>query len=59
VFPMGDAVGCAMANQQVPTGYYHLDRMIESAAHHGAEAERAGRGQRTGLTASREMLCTP
>lgn len=26
-----------MANQQVPSGYYHLDRMIESAARHGAE----------------------
>jgi uncharacterized protein involved in oxidation of intracellular sulfur len=37
VFLMGDAVGCAMANQQVPDGYYHLDRMITSAARHGAE----------------------
>ncbi len=37
VFLMGDAVGCAMANQQVPSGYYHLDRMITSAARHGAE----------------------
>jgi len=36
VFLMGDAVGCAMANQQVPDGYYHLDRMITSAARHGA-----------------------
>jgi len=32
-----DAVGCAMAGQKVPDGYYHLDRMIESAARHGAE----------------------
>lgn len=31
VFLMGDAVGCAMANQQVPEGYYHATR---------AEAER-------------------
>jgi uncharacterized protein involved in oxidation of intracellular sulfur len=37
VFLMGDAVGCAMANQQVPDGFYHLDRMITSAARHGAE----------------------
>jgi hypothetical protein len=29
VFLMGDAVGCAMANQQVPEGYYR--RMITSA----------------------------
>ena len=37
VFLLGDAVGCAMAGQKVPDGYYHLDRMIESAARHGAE----------------------
>jgi uncharacterized protein involved in oxidation of intracellular sulfur len=37
VFLIGDAVTCAMANQKVPEGYYHLDRMIESAARHGAE----------------------
>jgi len=29
VFLVGDAVGCAAANQKVPEGYYHLDRMIE------------------------------
>ena len=37
VFLMGDAVTCAVAGQKVPEGYYHLDRMIESAAQHGAE----------------------
>ena len=37
VFMMGDAVGCAAANQKVPDGYYHLDRMIASATRHGAE----------------------
>lgn len=37
VFLIGDAVGCAMADQKVPDGYYHLDRMILSAARHGAE----------------------
>lgn len=37
VFLMGDAVGCAAADQKVPDGYYHLDRMIGSAARHGAE----------------------
>jgi uncharacterized protein involved in oxidation of intracellular sulfur len=36
VFLMGDAVGAAMANQKLPDGYYHLDRMIGSAARHGA-----------------------
>ena len=38
VFLLGDAVGCAMAGQKVPDGYYHLDHMIESAVRHGAEA---------------------
>lgn len=28
VFLLGDAVGCAAANQTVPDGYYHLDRMV-------------------------------
>jgi uncharacterized protein involved in oxidation of intracellular sulfur len=37
VFLVGDAVGCAVGGQQVPNGYYHLDRMIEAAARHGAE----------------------
>jgi len=37
VFCFGDAVGCAVVGQQVPNGYYHLDRMITSAARHGAE----------------------
>jgi uncharacterized protein involved in oxidation of intracellular sulfur len=37
VFPLGDAVGCAVAGQKVPEGYYHLDGMLESAARHGAE----------------------
>jgi uncharacterized protein involved in oxidation of intracellular sulfur len=37
VFLMGDAVGCAMANQKLPDGYYHLDRMIGDCARNGAE----------------------
>jgi uncharacterized protein involved in oxidation of intracellular sulfur len=37
LFLMGDAVGCAMGGQQVPNGYYHLDRMVGSAARHGTE----------------------
>jgi uncharacterized protein involved in oxidation of intracellular sulfur len=37
VFLIGDAVGCAMAGQKVPDGYYHLDRMIAAAARRGAE----------------------
>jgi uncharacterized protein involved in oxidation of intracellular sulfur len=37
VFLMGDAVGAAMANQKLPDGYYHLDRMIGTCARHGVE----------------------
>ncbi|MFN0092211.1 MAG: DsrE family protein [Acidimicrobiales bacterium] len=35
--PTTTAVGCAVADQQVPNGYYHLDHMITSAAHRGTE----------------------
>jgi uncharacterized protein involved in oxidation of intracellular sulfur len=42
IFCFGDAVGCAIANQQLPNGYYHLDRMLTAAAHHGAEIGMCG-----------------
>lgn len=42
VFCFSDAVGCAVAYQQVPNGYYHLDRMITAAVHHGAEVGLCG-----------------
>jgi uncharacterized protein involved in oxidation of intracellular sulfur len=35
VFLIGDAVTCATADQKVPDGYDHLDRMIESVARQG------------------------
>ncbi|MHB1713040.1 MAG: DsrE/DsrF/TusD sulfur relay family protein [Acidimicrobiales bacterium] len=37
VFLFGDAVGCAVANQKVPDGYYHLDRMVTAVVRHGGE----------------------
>lgn len=37
VFCFGDAVSCAVSGQKLPDGYYHLDRMLASAARHGAE----------------------
>lgn len=37
VFLLGDAVGCAVAGQKVPRGFYRLDQMIGSAVRHGAE----------------------
>ncbi len=37
IFLFGDAVGCAMAKQKVPDGYYHLDRMVQGVIRHGGE----------------------
>ncbi len=37
IFCFGHAVGLAVAGQQLPNGYHHLDRMLTSAARHGAE----------------------
>ena len=37
VFLFGDAVGCALADQRVPGGYYHLDRMITAVVERGGE----------------------
>ena len=37
VFLFGDAVGCALANQKLPDGYYHLDRMVTAVLRHGGE----------------------
>ena len=37
VFLIGDAVGCAVAGQKLPDGYYHLDRMLEAALRRGVE----------------------
>ncbi|MCL2780028.1 MAG: DsrE family protein [Actinomycetia bacterium] len=37
VFLFGDSVGCALAHQKVPDGYYHLDRMLDSIIRHGGE----------------------
>ena len=36
-FLIGDAVVAAMANQKLPDGGYHLDRMLGSAARQGAD----------------------
>lgn len=36
VFLIGDAVGCAVAGQKTPDGYYNLGRMIRALARQGA-----------------------
>jgi uncharacterized protein involved in oxidation of intracellular sulfur len=35
-------VGCAVAGQRVPYGYYHLGRMIEALGRRGAEVGLCG-----------------
>jgi uncharacterized protein involved in oxidation of intracellular sulfur len=42
VFLLADAVGCAIAGQVLPNGYYHLDRMLGLALRHGAEVGLCG-----------------
>ncbi len=37
VFLMGDAVGCALAGQSTPTGYYNIERMLKLLATKGAK----------------------
>lgn len=37
VFLFGDAVGCAIDNQKLPDGYYHLDRMVAAVIRGGGE----------------------
>ena len=36
IFLMADAVGCAVAGQQTPNGYYNLERLLSSAIRRGA-----------------------
>jgi uncharacterized protein involved in oxidation of intracellular sulfur len=35
VFLLGDAVGCALAGQVTPNGYYNLERMVRSLTRRG------------------------
>lgn len=37
LFLIGDAVGCAKANQRVPTGYYNVELMLQALVRHGAQ----------------------
>lgn len=37
IFLIGDAAASAKANQKVPQGFYNLELMLKSPAHHGAE----------------------
>ena len=42
VFLMADAVGCAVAGQRVPDGYYNLGRMVEALGRCGADVGLCG-----------------
>lgn len=42
LFLMADAVGCALAGQQTPNGYYNLERLLGSAMKHGAAVDLCG-----------------
>ena len=37
IFLMGDAVGCAVAGQVTPDGYYNLERMVKAVASRGGD----------------------
>lgn len=37
IFLVGDAALCAKAGQQVPKGYYNIERMLKAVARKGAE----------------------
>ncbi|MBM2826456.1 MAG: ychN [Dehalococcoidia bacterium] len=36
VFLMGDAVNCGKNGQKTPTGFYNVERMLQSLSGHGA-----------------------
>ena len=38
VFLIGDGVGCTVAGQKTPDGYYNVERMLKSLAHRGEVA---------------------
>lgn len=42
MFLVGDGVGCALAGQHPPEAFCNPERMIESAARHGAEVGACG-----------------
>lgn len=42
IFLMADAVGCAVAGQVTPNGYYNIERMLKLARTHGATIKLCG-----------------
>lgn len=42
IFPMADAVSCALPNQSTPQGYYNLERMFKAVINKGAQVKACG-----------------
>jgi uncharacterized protein involved in oxidation of intracellular sulfur len=42
IFLLADAVGCALAGQRTPDGYYNLGRMLAAAVQRGAQVGLCG-----------------
>ncbi len=42
IFLIADAVGCAIANQVTPNGYYNIERMLKLALNKGAKVKICG-----------------
>ncbi len=42
VFLMADAVGCSIANQTTPQGYYNIERMVKSVLGKGGKVKVCG-----------------
>ena len=42
IFLMGDAVGCAVAGQSTPDGYYNIERMLAMTLRKGATVHLCG-----------------
>ena len=42
VFLLADSVGCALAGQKTPDGYYNIERMLSSVIRKGAQVKACG-----------------
>jgi uncharacterized protein involved in oxidation of intracellular sulfur len=56
IFLLGDAVTCALAGQQTPSGYYNLERMLSSAIRRGAEVGLCGTCMEARAIADEQLL---
>ena len=53
IFPLADAVFCALPNQKTPDGFYNIERMLKSVINKGGEVKSCGGcSQARGITIS-------